>query len=107
MQVKEWNDKSKLMKDLVDQKLQLNDIEVHQVERVVEIALLCVKKEPKLRPPMDIVLPCLEEHAEMEDWITMNIKVNRNMNIDAVDEPLFNMRELSNSEGLEMQVQTR
>ncbi len=93
------------MKDLVDQKLQLNDIEVHQVKRVVEIALSCVETKPEPRPPMDIVLPCLEERAKMEEWTRMHIGVNSNMNIGAIDAPLLNMGESSNSEGFEMQVQ--
>jgi hypothetical protein len=53
---------------------------------------------------MDIVLPCLEERAEMEDWTRMHIEVNSNMDIDASDAPLLNTGESSNSEGIEMRV---
>ncbi len=88
----------------MEQNLQLNDIEVRQVKRVVEIALACVETNPKPWPPMDIVLPCLEERAEMEDWTRMHIEVNSNMDIDASDAPLLNTGESSNSEGIEMRV---
>jgi len=82
MQVREWNDQGRLVNDLMDQNLQLNDIQVRQVERGVEIALSCVQTEPARRPPMDFVLQCLEERAEMTDW-TMDTGVNRNRNTGA------------------------
>jgi hypothetical protein len=68
MQVREWNDQDISVRNLVDHRLELNDNEVHQVTRVVEIALRCVEDEPAPRPPMDFVLQYLEERAEMTDW---------------------------------------
>jgi hypothetical protein len=79
MQVREWNDQSKSVKDLVDHKLELNDNEVHQVTRVVEIALWCVQREPTPRPPMDFVLQCLEGRVEMMDWTRMHTGANHSL----------------------------
>ncbi|CAM6029918.1 unnamed protein product [Sphagnum balticum] len=77
--VREWNDQKESVRDLVDHRLELNENEVHQVTRVVEIALWCVQREPAPRPPMDFVLQCLEEHAEMTDWTRMHTGVDQSL----------------------------
>ncbi len=79
MQVREWNDQRKSVRDLVDHKLELNDNEVQQVTRVVEIALWCVQREPAPRPPMDFVLQCLEGRREMTDWTRKHTGANQSL----------------------------
>jgi hypothetical protein len=67
MQVREWNGQSNSVKDHVDHRLELNDNEVHQVTRVVEIALRYVENDRDSRPTMHSVLQNLDERAEMTD----------------------------------------
>jgi hypothetical protein len=100
MQVREWNDQRQSVRDLVDHKIELNDNEVHQVTKVVEIALWCVKAEPAPRPPMDFVLQCLEERAEMTDWTRMHTGVDQSLGEPSNGE--ITDSDVDSDEGVEM-----
>jgi hypothetical protein len=83
MQVTRESNDPNSVGDLVDHRLELNDNEVRQVTRVVEIALRCVDNEPAPRPPMDFVLQYLDGRAEMTDWTRRPTEPSDAENTDA------------------------
>ncbi|CAM8948918.1 unnamed protein product [Rhodiola kirilowii] len=55
------------LSDLLDPSLSL-DIGCHEIERMVLAARLCIRRSPRLRPQMSIILKLLQGDPEVSNW---------------------------------------
>ncbi|KAL7155825.1 hypothetical protein ABFS83_03G101600 [Erythranthe nasuta] len=74
-----------------------NNYDHEQVERMVLAASLCIRRAPRARPQMSVVLKLLEGDEEVVKWARLQVNASHEVceeGIDAIDEEIFSKSNL-------------